>query len=434
MRDAVTARYENSPSYREYLAAEAERALEQAQAEAEVATRNARAVAEAQFQLLEELDQWQQAERSPREQAFEQVRSEARGELAHALADIALGARELMDEPAHTAAQYGSRKGGWKDTKANAVTPLSPRVTITEADAPLTEVSAGGLTIKLYNGLDAKLTASTPKAAELKPNRRRDTLAAEPDEMSELDAEIGWRHDLTTAAPHIVETTPIPANLIEFPRQLIAPRRVRPRLAEGPLREDAPAEPQLRIFEVEPEQVATEVVAAEPVFSSGWQELFLESANVPAYVPPAEAQTQFTLQPQIAPVRPRLAATAVDLGCLPLALGCFREAALHLGGAAFHNAPKPLLGAAFGASLLLFYTLYQVLFFTVSDGTPGMRAARIALCTFGDDNPSRKAMRRRVFHTLLAACPLGVGLLWSLLDGEGLGWHDRMSRMYQRAY
>jgi len=25
-------------------------------------------------------------------------------------------------------------------------------------------------------------------------------------------------------------------------------------------------------------------------------------------------------------------------------------------------------------------------------------------------------------------------LAWSFLDDEGLGWHDRMSRMYQRAY
>ena len=78
--------------------------------------------------------------------------------------------------------------------------------------------------------------------------------------------------------------------------------------------------------------------------------------------------------------------------------------------------------------------MYQMLFFTVSDRTPGMRAARIALCTFADDNPSRKAMRMRVLATLLAACPLGVGLLWGFLDDEELGWHDRMSRMYQRGY
>ena len=43
-------------------------------------------------------------------------------------------------------------------------------------------------------------------------------------------------------------------------------------------------------------------------------------------------------------------------------------------------------------------------------------------------------MRRRVFATVLAACPLGLGLLWMWMDDDRLGWHDRMSRMYQRAY
>jgi len=35
---------------------------------------------------------------------------------------------------------------------------------------------------------------------------------------------------------------------------------------------------------------------------------------------------------------------------------------------------------------------------------------------------------------MLAVCPLGLGLLWVLLDDDRLGWHDRISRMYQRTY
>ena len=57
VRDAVRARYEKSQSYRDFLAVEAERAVQQAQAEAEVAARNAKAIADAQMQLLEELRQ-----------------------------------------------------------------------------------------------------------------------------------------------------------------------------------------------------------------------------------------------------------------------------------------------------------------------------------------------------------------------------------------
>jgi uncharacterized RDD family membrane protein YckC len=92
--------------------------------------------------------------------------------------------------------------------------------------------------------------------------------------------------------------------------------------------------------------------------------------------------------------------------------------------------------AAIAAAVIftVFTLLYQLLFFTLSEATPGMRYARIALCTFADDNPSRTAMRRRIFATVLAACPLGIGFLWAWLDEDGLGWHDRISRMYQRSY
>jgi uncharacterized RDD family membrane protein YckC len=84
----------------------------------------------------------------------------------------------------------------------------------------------------------------------------------------------------------------------------------------------------------------------------------------------------------------------------------------------------------FGA-LGLFYVW---LFMSYGGGTLGMRYARIAICTFDDDNPTRGMMRRRVAATLLAALPLGLGLLWALFDEDSLGWHDRMSRTYQRSY
>jgi len=95
--------------------------------------------------------------------------------------------------------------------------------------------------------------------------------------------------------------------------------------------------------------------------------------------------------------------------------------------------PALLLGALAGAAVLL-YLLYQGLFFTLSPGTPGMRCARIALCTFDDENPTRPAMRRRIVAVLLSACPMGLGFLWAALDEERLAWHDRMTRMYMRSY
>ncbi|HVG26755.1 MAG TPA: RDD family protein [Acidobacteriaceae bacterium] len=421
VRDAVRARYETSPSYREFLAAEAERALQQAQAEAEVATRNARAVAEAQLQLLEELEQWNEPQPGPREQAIAAFRDEARGELAHALADLAMGAQELIAEPPLLTVVEQPAPAVFGD--------LFP-----EEAAPKTEVSAGGLTVKLYEDLGPARVYAGDEA------RWGAAYGVQPeattDELEELEQEIEFRR-----APefhnHILETLPLPANLIEFPRQLIAPRKARPRLAEGPLREDAAAEPQLRIFEVEAEQISTEPAGAAEEMAAGspdWQGLVLESAPAVHQVRLREVQQQAADPVAIATVGRRLMAAVVDGCCIGTACLGFATVVAYLCGAGLQALSA---GTLIGSGVVVFLVaglLYELLFFSFAGATPGMLYARIGLCTFADENPSRKAMRRRVWATMLAACPLGLGLLWVWMDDDRLGWHDRMSRMYQRAY
>jgi uncharacterized RDD family membrane protein YckC len=76
--------------------------------------------------------------------------------------------------------------------------------------------------------------------------------------------------------------------------------------------------------------------------------------------------------------------------------------------------PGELLVAG-ALTLVCICLLYQALFFSFSGATPGMRCARIALCTFGEENPSRSAMRWRILALLLSACPLGLGFLWAAL-------------------
>ena len=102
---------------------------------------------------------------------------------------------------------------------------------------------------------------------------------------------------------------------------------------------------------------------------------------------------------------------------------------------AAHTGLQPSLALASTALVLaLFYLLYQALFFSFSESTPGMRCARIALCTFDDENPTRRALRRRILAVLVSVCPLGLGLLWATLDEDRLAWHDRLTRTYQRTY
>ena len=405
VREAVAARYQQTQTYREFLALEADRALKQAQAEAEVAARKAVAVAEAKSQLMDEIAQWSSTathDEMVREIVIEEQRTEMRGELAHALADIAMGAQELIREVEFEEAQrHSSVAPGGSSAAAGA-----------------------GLSIQLVDDVALPAVPSMVRP-HLYEEDMRDELAALEDEIAfRLAPELG---------EYVIDSQPLPANIIEFPRQLVAPKKARPRLAEGPLREDAPTEPQLRIFEVEAEQISSEpayTVTAAP----DWQSLKLEANTEAVVSAPQHAQTQFTLQPQVAPMERRLMAAAVDVICVGAATAAFVAVAVEIAGQRVEMMPKPLAFGSLAAVFVMLFAAYQVLFFSLSGDTAGMRYARISLCTFGDRNPTRKEMRRRVFATLLAACPVAIGLAWSFLDDEGLGWHDRMSRMYQRAY
>ena len=394
VREAVAARYQNSVSYREFLAVEAERALAQAQAEVEVATRNARAVAEAQLQLLEEIQQSSMPQTpGPRDAALAEYTAGLRDDLAHAMADIAVAATQAMH--------------------------LQPRIEFA-SDAAAAEPK---YTVRLYEELNAGRRESTSTQA---PRAQHDEH-----EATALDEEIAFR-----MAPEFDQRMPEPVgisgNVIEFPRQLVAAKKVRPRLAEGPLREDAPREPQLRIFEVEAEQMSQ--TPAEPASAPEWQGILLESAMAQDAAAPVEVQAPFTMQPQVAALELRLMAALVDGCCVAAGVVLFAALAAQLAGPHLRMLPLPMLGAALAMTLGVLYLLYQALFFTLSEATPGMRYARIGLCTFGDRNPTRKAMRGRMLATILAAAPLGLGLLWAWMDEDRLGWHDRISRMYQRGY
>jgi uncharacterized RDD family membrane protein YckC len=423
VRDAVRARYAKSQSYREFLAAEAERALQQAQAEAEVAARKAKAVAEAQMQLLAEMEQWSESEPGPREQAIAEYRAEVRQELAEELAEIALGAEELIAEPPLL-------------TIVEAAAPaVSGELFAEEPAEPKAEIATGGLTVRLYEDLGGANPAMSFAAETRRAARGFEDPAAAAMELQELDQEIEFRRS-PEFGEHVIETVPLPANLIEFPRQLIASRKARPRLAEGPLREDVVPEPQLRIFEVEPEQISTEPPVAEEIVADApvWQSLLLDGAPEVARAPQHEVQRQFAQPVDIAPVQLRLMAAAVDGCCVGAAYLAFATVFAWMVGPAMRLMSTALvLGSSVGA-LLTMALVYQLLFFTFSEATPGMLYARIALCTFSEENPSRKAMRRRVLAMVLAACPVGLGLLWVWMDDQRLGWHDRISRMYQRAY
>ena len=512
----VAQRYANSPSYREFLAAEAERAAQQAQAAAHIAALNAQAVAEAQQKLLASFEQAALEQAAPEQASLDR---QSTGHQSHpdtqnvfptpAPSELSLWPEsEPTEEPAIAKAASSSPKAHHH-----------PRA-IRHHGQPAAPALAG-LTIRhfgepaaspLFGAVQPALASSL--AVSRNNHRTRHEEDSNDAEARMLDEEIAFRQAPVFEEP-IGPPVPLPANLIEFPRQLVAPRKARPRYAEGPLRDvSAPAlgEGQLRIFEVDPAQISTTPVPAEapvPQWTSIWldtpspnsaepgpassslpndslasssvdflssrsdrylssrSDRYLSSRSVAdgsAFSPPRTESL-----PQIASIKRRLLASAIDAAILLAGFLAFIATFAIAAGnsiqgpavAAFTAADAPLdrhsalarlsaqAAAQFTAHtglqpslaltasalvLALFYIVYQALFFSFSESTPGMRYARIALCTFDDENPTRRAMRRRILAVLVSICPFGLGLLWATLDEERLAWHDRLTRTYQRSY
>ena len=254
----------------------------------------------------------------------------------------------------------------------------------------------------------------------------------------------------------IIEPTRLlPARVIEFPRELIAPRKARPRLAEGPLCEAAsqgaspaaaavagaapaqsPTAPRddRRILEAESEN------ARHPSIGSGirahsvpeWHSIHLDSEES-VREPKTAARSPFLDDAplHVAPIEDRLMAGVVDVA---LTLAAFLLFVLVFAACSTHAPTGRVALAGAGIALLAMSVLYQVIFFSLAAATPGMRYARIALCTFDDENPTRRLMRARIAALLLSALPLGLGFLWAVFDEKALGWHDRITQTYQRSY
>jgi uncharacterized RDD family membrane protein YckC len=216
---------------------------------------------------------------------------------------------------------------------------------------------------------------------------------------------------------------PLAVNVIDFPRELVAARKLRPRLAEGPLREE---KDQLKIFEVTPESISQAVSVGK--VPANWSPIRLD--NDPVDSPRRESPTTQTPL-KTAPLEDRIMAGIFDLALIVAAFAVF--VLVFVACTAHPPTGKPAMLAA-GVVLAGFCVLYQYLFFKYAEGTPGMHYAKIALCTFEDENPTRKAMCKRVWFLLLSVAPLGLGLAWAMFDPDRLSWHDRLSRIYQRSY
>ena len=488
---AVAERYAHTQSYRAFLAAEADRSIQQARAAAEVAALNAQAVAAAQQRLLQAFDEHtsrqtdaQAAEVFEQQHEAETARNAAGSTLAavvaHAQAAAVVEQNLWPDLEPAAAPQHKTQHRRRPQLPAGeaVASNLEPRTLLEPRTA--NREPAGGLTVRLYEDAAslAHVNYGLAHHAAIAPhtNRREERNDAE---AWALDEEIAFRQAPVFEEP-AGPPVPLPANLIEFPRQLVAARKARPRYAEGPLRDEnepAPGDGQLRIFEVDPAQISTEPAAeateasvaqwtsiwldtpaeaahTEAEYYAGYDYAPAESASGASALPMAPTPAAPAIQP--ASIQRRVLASAINTAIVSTGLLAFaatflavsaRGIAWPAGGSrlqalrqigatiAAQTGLQPLDAAAIGTGAGAFLVLlYHALFFWFSEATPGMRCARIGLCTFDDENPTRRAIRRRLGAMLLSACPLGFGFAFAALDEERLTWHDRMTKMYLRSY
>ena len=473
----VAARYAKAPSYSQLLAGEARAVVRAAGAAAEAA-RNAQAAAQAVLAGLES---------GPIASGLWEP------EIHHEAAEVEVAhvPSRWQDEPPPVAASpqpaprqnfYAGAQPRWEEAlPAVSQGPASGRDVWSEMRLhPQTELDHHGERSHQGHSYDRGYDRAIEES-ELFPNESLDSF----DPYHSYDP-------MGSATVEPVQH--LPANLIEFPRELVATRKARPRLAEGPFYDASHANSQLSIFEVDPDLLDSPVYPADSATSAvappewasieldhrpephHWagvesEDSYAESAPVtgreahrgfagagertsgavderPRVSAPKVARSEVGSERgqssaaasvgvqaadlMVAAMSDRMLATVVDAALVTLA---FLASAIVVVASTSHPPAGRIALIASGCGLVLFWMLYQFLFLSYAEeGTPGMRYARIALCTFDDDNPTREQMRKRIPAMLLSAAPAGLGLAWALFDGDHLGWHDRMTRTYQRKY
>jgi uncharacterized RDD family membrane protein YckC len=201
----------------------------------------------------------------------------------------------------------------------------------------------------------------------------------------------------------------------ETPKVIEFPRPAAPPVAEE-LAEPVVEKPRILEAEEPPEEVAAPA-AAPPIAS-----ITLEPA-VPEVVR-AYGQEQEVLL-WLAPPSQRIFAGLVDALVVATATGLFGLIFLYMTGAV----PTWRMAAGFALALPgFFWALYQYVFLVYGGTTPGLQMTGLRLTTF-DGNPVPRRQRRwRALAMIVSCASLGLGFLWAVVDEDGLGWHDRITR------
>lgn len=123
----------------------------------------------------------------------------------------------------------------------------------------------------------------------------------------------------------------------------------------------------------------------------------------------------------------RVIAAALDWSIVTIAYGMFLAVyGLMGGGFVLNNVNVAVLAAV----LPLFGVLYGLLWAWAGKEPVGMQWAKLHLLTFDGFPPDRRQRLMRMAGSALSLVSFGLGVLWSLVDEESLGWQDHISRTF----
>jgi uncharacterized RDD family membrane protein YckC len=230
------------------------------------------------------------------------------------------------------------------------------------------------------------------------------TVPAAPELMQENQQQKAAQ--VVDLRPAISEEPELFANIIEFPRSAAVPVYHCNELAE-------PIFERPRIVE------APEILPPPPALGG----MLLEATRDRE----PDRRASADLIPSSASLPRRMLAGLLDGLVLAAALAGF--------GAIFvwvnpQRPPIPVLAMAVLVVAVLLWAAYEFLFMVYTGSTPGLRLARLRLVRFDGASAQRRVRRWRVLASYLSAFSLGLGYLWSILDEDGLCWHDRITRTH----
>ncbi|MCL5006244.1 MAG: RDD family protein [Acidobacteria bacterium] len=162
-------------------------------------------------------------------------------------------------------------------------------------------------------------------------------------------------------------------------------------------------------------------IRIEPPSPAGPMEIELEP--FPAFADAGSKDSTL----EIAPMSKRFLAGAFDLLVLLAAASVFAAIFWRAGGRVSSRPLDLVIVALVGVILLM---AYFGAFTVFAYGTPGLLWAGLEIRTFEGNPPKRIDCFWRSFGYLVSISALMLGFIWALVDGDGLTWHDRMSRTF----